>query len=269
MKQTNKTVFLEGMRDGLPIGFGYFAVSFSLGIAACNAGLNAFQGFLSSLLTNASAGEYAVFMLIAANASYFEVFVVTLITNARYLLMSCALSQRFSPDTGLLHRICIGFDVTDELFGITIARSGYVNPFYTYGAMVPAIPCWSVGTMLGIIAGDVLPTRIVSALSVALYGMFLAIIIPPVRTEIKAMRSMLSLGNRNTPGRFFRVLWRESAVTGAVLVSFLASYLFNRLPCFAGISSGNKTILLTVIISSAVALLHPIKTETEDPDNES
>lgn len=260
---------MEGMRDGLPIGFGYFAVSFSLGIAACNAGLNAFQGFISSLLTNASAGEYAVFMLIAANASYFEVFIVTLITNARYLLMSCALSQRFSPETGLLHRICIGFDVTDELFGITIARPGAVNPFYTYGAMVPAIPCWSVGTLLGIIAGDVLPTRIVSALSVALYGMFLAIIIPPARTEIKAIRSLLSLGKENSPSRICHIIWKESAVTGAILISFLTSYLLNRLSCFAQISSGNKTILLTVVIASATALLHPIKTDREDPDDES
>ena len=92
---------MEGMRDGLPIGLGYFAVSFSLGIVARNAGLNAFQGFLASLLTNASAGEYAIFTLIAANATYFEVAIMTLITNARYLLMSCALSQRFSPDTGI------------------------------------------------------------------------------------------------------------------------------------------------------------------------
>ena len=133
MNTTTKKVFMEGMRDGLPIGLGYFAVSFSLGIVARNAGLNAFQGFLASLLTNASAGEYAIFTLIAANATYFEVAIMTLITNARYLLMSCALSQRFSPDTGIGHRLLLGYDVTDELFGITIARKGMINPFYTYG----------------------------------------------------------------------------------------------------------------------------------------
>ena len=245
MNTTTKKVFMEGMRDGLPIGLGYFAVSFSLGIVARNAGLNAFQGFLASLLTNASAGEYAIFTLIAANATYFEVAIMTLITNARYLLMSCALSQRFSPDTGIGHRLLLGYDVTDELFGITIARPGIINPFYTYGAMCLAIPGWSIGTALGVIAG----------------------IIPPVRTEIRNMISFSSI--KKTFKDKLPVFYRESPVTAAILISFLASYLFNRLPCFDKISSGNKTILLTIVISSVIALLHPVKNNLEDPDDES
>ena len=136
---------------------------FLFGIAARNAGLTAFQGFLASLLNNASAGEYAAFTLIAANATYLEVAIITLISNARYLLMSCALTQRFAPGTPFFHRLIIAYDVTDELFGITIARSGYLNPFYTYGAIVLAAPAWSVGTALGIMAGNVLPLRVVSA----------------------------------------------------------------------------------------------------------
>jgi hypothetical protein len=134
----NRKIFCEGMRDGIPIALGYLAVSFSLGIAARNAGLTAFQGFLASLLNNASAGEYAAFTLIAANATYLEVAIITLISNARYLLMSCALTQRFAPGTPFFHRLIIAYDVTDELFGITIARPGYLNPFYTYGAIVLA-----------------------------------------------------------------------------------------------------------------------------------
>ena len=118
----NRKIFCEGMRDGIPIALGYLAVSFSLGIAARNAGLTAFQGFLASLLNNASAGEYAAFTLIAANATYLEVAIITLISNARYLLMSCALTQRFAPGTPFFHRLIIAYDVTDELFGITIAR---------------------------------------------------------------------------------------------------------------------------------------------------
>ena len=149
----NRKIFCEGMRDGIPIALGYLAVSFSLGIAARNAGLTAFQGFLASLLNNASAGEYAAFTLIAANATYLEVAIITLISNARYLLMSCALTQRFAPGTPFFHRLIIAYDVTDELFGITIARPGYLNPFYTYGAIVLAAPAWSVGTALGIMAG--------------------------------------------------------------------------------------------------------------------
>ena len=112
-----KKIFIEGMRDGLPIGLGYLAVSFSLGVAARSAGLNAFQGFLASLLNNASAGEYAGFTVIAAGASYLEMALITLIANARYLLMSCALSQHFAPGTPLRHRLLIGHYVTDEIFG--------------------------------------------------------------------------------------------------------------------------------------------------------
>lgn len=234
----DKKVLREGIRDGIPIGLGYLAVSFSLGVAAKNAGLSAFQGFLASILNNASAGEYAGFTVIAANAAYLEMVLMTLVANARYLLMSCALSQRFSPDTSLFHRLLVGFDVTDEIFGITIARPGSVNPFYSYGAMIVAIPCWSIGTALGVIAGNLLPLRVVSALSVALFGMFLAIIIPPAK---------------------------QNRVVGIfVLISFAASFAAAKLPLVSQLSDGTRTILLTVIISGIAAALFPIKQEEDE-----
>jgi predicted branched-subunit amino acid permease len=225
----------EGFRDGIPIGLGYFVVAFSLGIAARNAGLTPWEGFVASLLNNASAGEYAAFTLMAANASYLEMAIVTLIANARYLLMSTALSQRFSPSTGTLHRVLVGFDVTDELFGIAIARPGWIDPFYSYGAFIPAMSGWAFGTALGIVMGNVLPARAVSALSVALFGMFLAIIIPPAR--------------------------ENKIVLGCVVASFAASLAFTIIPFFAAWSAGTRTIVLTVVISSVVALLFPLTDE--------
>ena len=126
-------------------------------------GADPHSGFFASLFNNASAGEYAAFSLIAAGATYLEVAIITLIANARYLLMSCALAQKFAPGTPFFHRLIIGYDVTDELFGITIARPGYLNPFYTYGAIALAAPAWAMGTALGIIAGNLLPVRVVSA----------------------------------------------------------------------------------------------------------
>lgn len=222
----------EGLRDGTPIGLGYFVVAFSLGITARNAGLTPLEGFVASLLNNASAGEYAAFTLMAARASYLEMAVVTLITNARYLLMSTALSQRFSPSTGTLHRVLVGFDVTDELFGIAIARPGWVDPFYSYGAFVPALSGWSTGTALGIAMGNVLPSRVVSALSVALFGMFLAIIVPPAR--------------------------ESRVVLGCVAASFAASLLCAVAPLLAAWTTGTRTIVLTVAIASAAALLFPV-----------
>lgn len=234
----SRRVLYEGMRDGFPIALGYFAVSFSLGIAARNAGLTPMQGFWASLLNNASAGEYAAFTLIAAKASYWEVAVITLIANARYLLMSCALAQRFAPETPFFHRLIVGYDVTDEIFGITIARPGYLNPYYTYGAILLAAPAWAIGTALGIMAGNALPLRIVSALSVALYGMFLAIIIPPAR--------------------------KNRIVAGLVALSFALSFACEYLPGVASLSSGTRTILLTVLISGAAAVLFPVKQEADN-----
>ena len=182
MSKTEKIkAYREGMRDGVPIGLGYFAVAFSLGIAARSAGMSALQGLVASLLCNASAGEFALFTVIGAGGTYLEVALVTLIANARYLLMSFALSQRISPSMPDYHRFLFGGLVTDEFFGINIARPGYLEPVYYYGAITVATPLWAIGTALGILMGNLLPGRVVSALSVALYGMFLAIIIPPAR----------------------------------------------------------------------------------------
>ena len=236
----SRKVFCEGIRDGVPIALGYFAVSFSLGIAARKAGFTPFQGFLASLLNNASAGEYAAFALIMSGASYFQVAVITLIANARYLLMSCALAQRFAPGTPFWHRLVIGYDVTDELFGITIARPGSLNPCYTYGAILLAAPAWASGTALGIVAGNLLPLRAVSALSVALYGMFLAIIIPPAR--------------------------KDKVVAVLVAISFALSFACNYLPGISALSDGTRTILLTVLISSAAAVLFPVKDQEAEHD---
>ena len=236
----DRRIFLNGMRDGVPIALGYFAVSFSLGIAARNAGLTPLQGFFASLLNNASAGEYAAFTLIAANATLFQVALITLIANARYLLMSCALAQRFAPETPFWHRLLIGYDVTDELFGITIARPGNLNPYYTYGAILLAAPAWACGTALGIIAGNLLPLRVVSALSVALYGMFLAIIIPPAR--------------------------KDRIVAVLVVISFALSFLCSYLPGISALSEGTRTILLTVAISGAAAVLFPVRQEENEDD---
>ena len=237
---SRRTLFLEGFHDGIPIALGYFVVSFTLGIAAKAAGLSPFQGFLASFFNNASAGEYAAFTLIAAKASYLELAVMTLVANARYMLMSCVVSQKFAPGTPLYHRLLVGYDVTDELFGIAIARPGYLDPFYSYGAFLPAIPGWAIGTALGVTAGSILPARLVSALSVALFGMFLAIIVPPSK--------------------------KNPVVLGCVAVSFAASWLCTVLPYVKTLSEGTRTILLTILIASAAALLFPVKDAPEQKE---
>lgn len=238
--ENNQTAFRNGMRDGMPIALGYFAVAFTLGIAAKNAGFSAVQAMVESLTNNASAGEYAVFSLVSAGAGCWEVAVMTLVANARYLLMSCSLSQKLAPETPLYHRMLVAFDVTDEIFGISIAVPGRLNPWYTYGAMAMAIPGWGLGTFFGVAVGNVLPPRLISALSVGLYGMFLAIIIPPAR--------------------------KNRVVLALVLLSFAASFAASRWALMAGLSSGVKTILLTVVISLGAAILFPVRDEKDEEE---
>lgn len=237
-----RSALVQGARDGVPIALGYFAVSFALGIAAKNAGLSPFQGFLASLLCNASAGEYAGFRVIAARSGLVTMAVMTLIANARYLLMSTAMSQRMDPKGRMLHRFLMSFFITDEFFAITIARPGYLEPFYLYGAVLAASPCWALGTALGCVAGELMPARAVSALSVALFGMFLAVIVPPAR--------------------------KNKVIAGLIPVCFLCSFALSRLPVVSALSEGTRTILLTVVIASVAAALFPRKETAGEEDGE-
>ncbi len=240
MSENNRTNFVSGMRMGIPITLGYFAVSFTLGIAAKRAGLTAFQAGLASLLTNASAGEYAGFTVIAENGTYLEMAIMILVANARYLLMSCALTQKLRPETGIFHRMLMAFDITDEIFGVSIASPGWLNPFFTYGVVVVALPGWCVGTFLGVMVGNLLPMNLVSALSVGLYGMFLAIIIPPAR--------------------------KSRIVAVLVAASMVLSYGLSVLPLTAAWSSGTRIIVLTVGISAVAAVLFPVREQNAEEE---
>ena len=232
----SKTKFVSGFRDGIPIALGYLAVSFGLGISCRAASLTPFQGFLLSLLNNASAGEYGGITIMAADEGFLVMAAMMLVINARYLLMSCALSQHLSPNTPLGFRLLIGFDVTDELFGIAIAQPGYLNVWYFIGAMCAAIPGWSFGTLLGVLCGNLMPQWAASGFSVMLFGMFLAIIIPEGR--------------------------KNRVVLGFIGVSFLLSYAAAKLPLVCQLSDGMRILLLTVAISAAAAILFPHKEET-------
>ena len=238
MKSTNLTNYREGLRDGIPIALGYLAVSFTLGIAARNLHIRALPATIMSLVNFTSAGEFAALGIISAGAPYLEMIISQAIINLRYLLMSCALSQKLAPDASLFHRFWTGFFITDEILGVSSGRPGHLTPFYTYGTASIAIPGWALGICLGVILGTALPDRITRALSVALYGMFLAVIIPPAR--------------------------KDRIIAGLVVISMLASYLFTMIPALSGISSGMRVIILTVLISGAAAFLFPIK---EDPNN--
>ncbi len=235
VQKTNKFWYKKGLRDGVPIALGYFAVAFTLGITAKNIGMTPIQAAVSSMLLHASAGQFAAMTVIASGTGYLDMVVTTLIVNLRYLLMSCALSQKAGSEMKLGHRMVVSYYITDEIFGIASAVEGKLNPFYNYGAATVAGPGWTVGTFLGALLGAVLPGRLSRALGMALYGMFIAIIIPPAR--------------------------KSRVIGGIVAVSMAASFLFSRLPVLAGISEGFRMIILTIMIAGFAAWKFPVGEE--------
>ncbi len=233
----NGTWLLRGVKDGVPIALGYFAVAFALGIAAKTAGMSPVQAGGMSALMLASAGQYAAITVIATDGGYIQMAVTTLIVNLRYLLMSCALSQKVEPDMKMRHRLLMSYPITDEIFGIAMSVEGRLNPFYNYGAALIAGPGWTAGAALGAAAGAILPQRAANALSVALYGMFLAITIPA------AIKDMI--------------------IAGVVAASMLRSLIMAKAPVLREISSGMQIILLTVLIAGAAAYFFPVKEDAE------
>ena len=235
---SNKQWFLKGMRAGIPIAMGYFAVAIALGINAVSAGIGVLQSALASLLNNASAGEYIAFTLIAAQASYAELMAMEAVANSRYLLMSAALSQKLEKSTSTVKRLLLGFTVTDEIFGVSMMQEGFLSPYFTYGAFVVATTGWTGGTLFGALMGNILPSAIVAALGVGLYGMFVSVFVPEAK--------------------------KNKVVAALVLIGFVLSAAFEFLPYISKLSSGLRIIILTVVISLGAALLFPVKEDERD-----
>ena len=228
----------SGARDGIPIALGYLAVGFTIGLAAKNVGMSAVQGFFMSTGMVASAGEYAAILLIGSSAGIIEIITTMLVINLRYFLMSCSLSQRLEADEPFWKRFILAQCVTDELFGISMAYKGKYNPAYTWAAALVAVLGWSGGTVLGIIVGNILPVRAANAMNVALYGMFIAIVLPPAK--------------------------KNSFLAATVAISMFLSLLFTKLPVLKEISDGFRVIILTVVISAAAAVIRPIEDEAAE-----
>lgn len=224
-------LFTKGAKNGLPIGIGYFAVAFSLGIAARTYGFSPLQGFISSLFTYASAGQYMGFSLYATGATLIQLIILTAVVNIRYILMGFALNQRMPEGTSKIRRILVSSCITDEIFGVTIARPGVPSPWFTFGALLVAAPLWAAGTAVGISMGSILPARLVSALGVALFGMFIAVIIPPAK--------------------------RDRAIGLAIAASFACSLAGSYAPLISRLSEGTRMAILAVGISAVFALLFP------------
>ena len=232
--------FKKGIKDGIPIGLGYLAVSFTFGMMSVSSGLSIWQAVLISLTNLTSAGQFAGLDIIVAGGSYWEMVLTQLVINLRYCLMSFSLSQKMRRDEPWAHRYLVAFGITDEIFGVSASQEGKVSAFYNYGAMCMAIPGWTLGTLLGAISGSLLPDFIMSALGVAIYGMFLAVIIPPAK--------------------------KNKAVLLVVVAAMAVSTLFAVVPGLNKISSGFVIIITTLVTAGGAAYLCPVK---EDEVHES
>ena len=231
----DRQIYLRGVKQGIPVGLGYFVVSFTIGIAARKASLTPFQATVMSLTNLTSAGQFASFALIASGAPYVEMVISQAVINLRYCLMSCALSQKVDSRLPMHHRLFMAFGVTDEIFGLSISQRGKLDPWYTYGVMSVAVPGWSLGTLAGVLSTGVLPRTFLNAMNMALYGMFIAVFMPAAREDKKLLP--------------------------VIFLSMALSTLLQVLPWFDFISSGMKIILLTLVISMGAAVIMPVPEE--------
>jgi predicted branched-subunit amino acid permease len=232
----SQTEFQEGLRDGIPIALGYFAVSFSFGIMGSLDGLSIWQTTLISMTNVTSAGQFAGLTIMANLGSLIEMALTQLIINLRYSLMSISLTQKVDKAFKGIWRMLFAFFVTDEIFAVAIGRKKAVSRIYFFGLLTLPYWGWALGTLFGAVLGDVLPAIIVTSLGIALYGMFIAIVTPVARDE-KNVRIVVFI---------------------AILISCAVHYL----PYLNHISSGFAIIISAVIASAAGAILFPI-TDTE------
>lgn len=237
-QKINKQQFMRGLHDGVPIALGYFAVSFTFGMMAVSGGLSVWQATLISLTNLTSAGQFAGLDIMIACGSLWEMALTQLIINLRYSLMSFSLSQKLERNLAPWHRFAVAFGMTDEIFGVSASQLGRLNPFYNYGAMSVAVPGWTFGTLAGAVAGNVMPGFLASALSVAIYGMFLAVIIPPAK--------------------------KHRAVLKVVVGAMAVSTLFACTPVLNKVSSGFVIIITTLAVAGMAAYFCPIEDGEEE-----
>ena len=224
-----------GVQRGLPVGMGYFSVSFGFGAMAAAQGIKALDAALISVSNLTSAGQFAGLTLIVAGATLWEMVLTQLVINSRYALMSLALSQRMGQRIGFVPRLVIAFFNTDEIFALAMARTEPLTVPFMLGLGSLSMIGWTGGTLLGALAGSVLPAGIRTALGVMLYGMFIAIVVPPAK--------------------------KEKEILAVVILALVFSCLFTYVPVLKEVSAGISIVICTVAAAAAGAALFPIRDE--------
>lgn len=227
--------YTRGVRTGIPVGVGYFSVSFGFGAMAATQGIKALDATLISVSNLTSAGQFAGLTLMVAGATLWEVILTQIVINSRYALMSLALSQRMGNRIGILPRFLIAFFNTDEIFALAMAEKQPLTVPFLLGLGLTPILGWTAGTLCGALAGSVLPLSVRTALGVMLYGMFVAIVVPPAK--------------------------QEKPVLAACLLALCFSCCFRWLPLLKQVSAGIAIVVCTVVAAGICAWLFPIPDE--------
>ena len=228
-----KKEFLEGIRDGIPICLGYFSVSMAFGLTAVLSGVPIWAAVMISLTNLTSAGQFAGMNLIAAQGALVEIGLTTLIINIRYFLMSISMSQKVEPKMTLQERLAVSFGITDEIFAVSMQRDHELTSAYMAGLIVTPVLGWTSGTLIGAVATSFMPEALSNALGIALYGMFIAVIVPPAR--------------------------EHKNVLFAVVLAIAASVACKYLPGIQNLSSGWTIILITLVVCFIAAWLFPVE----------
>ena len=227
--------FKCGMKDGLPIALGYVSVSFTFGLMAVSAGMNWWQAVLISMTNVTSAGQFAGLDIMIAGGTLLEMALSQFIINLRYALMSLSLSQKVDKTIHTVYRFIVGFGVTDEIFAVAMSRKGRVSRYYMFGLIAIPYLGWAGGTFVGAVLGGVLPEIVRSSLGIAIYGMFLAIIIPKAHEDSIYMK--------------------------VILIAVVLSCCFKWLPVLNQLSSGFVIIICAIAASAAGAFFYPVLEE--------
>ena len=229
--------FTKGIKDGIPIALGYFSVSIAFGLMAVEAGCTWVEAMLISLTNLTSAGQFAGVTVLAHMGTYIEMALTQLVINSRYALMGISLSQKVNARFKGLWRVILGFAITDEIFAVAIGQEGEISRRYFAGLAIIPIIGWTSGTIVGAVLGNIMPEIITSALGVALYGMFIAVVVPKARENIH--------------------------VLAVVIIAVAISVALRYIPVFSGISAGFAIIICAVIASAADAVFFPVKEDEQ------
>lgn len=237
MSHTSPYRYFDGLRDGLPIGLGYLSVSFGFGITAVGEGLRFLEALIISMTNLTSAGQVAGVTVIVAAGTILEMILTQFVINLRYSLMGITLTQRLDRRCTTPHRLLMSFGLTDEIFAVAASKPYPVGPSYFYGLMTLPYIGWAGGTLLGALAGQILPETVRVAMGIMIYAMFVAIILPPMK--------------------------KDRGVLGAVLIAALLSCAVAYLPFLQWISEGFSIIICAVVAAVVMAVLRPIPDEEE------